>query len=61
MEKAHLVKGDSGHPLPTKDAADAGAKKMVIEWIDLQFSICRRLTSDFTLAIPSRPAMGERR
>ena len=35
--KGHLVKGDPARPLPTKDAADAVAKKMAIEWIDLQF------------------------
>ena len=37
QEKGHPVTGDSNHPLPTKDAADAIAKKLAIEWIDSQF------------------------
>lgn len=32
-----LVVDDGTHPLSTKDAADAVAKKMAIEWIDAQF------------------------
>ena len=31
------VVDDVDHPLPTKQAADAVAKKLAIEWIDAQF------------------------
>ncbi|MBA3754442.1 MAG: hypothetical protein H0X01_09970 [Nitrospira sp.] len=36
-EQGQPVVDDLHHPLPTKDAADAVAKKLAIEWIDLQF------------------------
>ena len=33
----HPVTGEPGMLLPTKDAADAVAKQLAIEWIDSQF------------------------
>jgi hypothetical protein len=35
--QGQLIVDDVDHPLPTKDAADAVAKKLAIEWIDSQF------------------------
>jgi hypothetical protein len=37
-EGGHPLIGDPYHPLPTKEAADAVAKKLAMEWIDLQFA-----------------------
>lgn len=34
----HPVTGDRQEPLPTKEAAEAVAKKLAIEWIDSQFT-----------------------
>jgi hypothetical protein len=36
-ENGHPLTGDIGHPLPTREAADAVARKLAMEWIDLQF------------------------
>ena len=36
LEQGRPIVDDVEHPLPTKDAADAAAKKLAIEWIDAQ-------------------------
>ena len=36
-EQGHPIVDDLAHPLATKNAADAVAKKLAIEWIDSQF------------------------
>ena len=37
QEDGHPVSDDAGLSLRTRDAADATAKKLAIEWIDAQF------------------------